>query len=116
MQDVLITGPRKKKPKLLAYVDKGKCFGRGCEMCIHVCPVKDCIYLVPDPEPGSMIEVCEINIDTCIGCQLCAKFCPPDYDAVHMFPFDEGMRLAEAEERNFNYRIYDKKDGGAIPA
>ena len=55
MQDVLITGPRKKKPKLLAYVDKGKCFGRGCEMCIHVCPVKDCIYLVPDPEPGSMI-------------------------------------------------------------
>ena len=49
MQDPLITGLRKKKPKLLAYVDKGKCFGRGCEMCIHVCPVKDCIYLVPDP-------------------------------------------------------------------
>jgi formate hydrogenlyase subunit 6/NADH:ubiquinone oxidoreductase subunit I len=57
-----------------------------------------------------------VNVDTCIGCQLCAKFCPPDYDAVHMFPFDEGIRLAEAEERNFNYRIYDKKDGGAIPA
>jgi ferredoxin len=116
MQDVLITGPRKKKPKLLAYVDKGKCFGRGCEMCIHVCPVKDCIYLVPDPEPGAMGEICEINIDTCIGCQLCAKFCPPDYDAVHMFPFDEAVRLAESEEGTFEYRIYDKKDGGAIPA
>jgi formate hydrogenlyase subunit 6/NADH:ubiquinone oxidoreductase subunit I len=63
-----------------------------------------------------MSEVAEVNVDTCIGCQLCAKFCPPDYDAVHMFPFDEGIRLAEAEERNFNYRIYDKKDGGAIPA
>ena len=38
MQDVLITGPRKKQPKLLAYVDQGKCFGRGCEFCINVCP------------------------------------------------------------------------------
>ena len=73
MQDVLITGPRKRQPKILAFVDKGKCFGRGCEMCIHVCPVKDCIYLVPDPEPGAMGEVCEINVDTCIGCQLCSQ-------------------------------------------
>ena len=45
MQDVLITGPRKKQPKMLAYVDKGKCFGRGCEFCINVCPVKDCITM-----------------------------------------------------------------------
>jgi hypothetical protein len=33
-----------------------------------------------------------------------------------MFPFDEGVRLAESEEQSFEYRIYDKKDGGAIPA
>ena len=46
---------------------------------------------LPDPEPGAMGEVCEVNVDTCIGCQLCTKFCPPDYDAVHMFPHDEGM-------------------------
>jgi Fe-S-cluster-containing hydrogenase component 2 len=63
-----------------------------------------------------MGEVCEINVDTCIGCQLCSKFCPPDYDAVHMFALDEAMRLAEAEERSFEYRNYDKRDGGAIPA
>ncbi len=114
MQDKLITGPRKKTPKLLAFVDKGKCFGRGCEMCIHVCPVKDCIYLVPDPEPGAMGEVCEIDVDTCIGCQLCVKFCPPDYDAVHMFPHDEGIRLGEEEDRSYDYRLYDKKKGGAL--
>jgi hypothetical protein len=33
-----------------------------------------------------------------------------------MFPFDEAVRLAESEEGTFEYRIYDKKDGGAIPA
>ena len=53
-------------------------------------------------------------MDTCIGCQLCSKFCPPDYDAVHMFKFDEGMRLSEEEERSFEYRLYNKKKGGAL--
>ena len=114
MQDVLITGPRKRQPKILAYVDAGKCFGRGCEMCIAVCPVKDCIILVPDPEPRSVGQVCEVNVDTCIGCQLCAKFCPPDYDAVHMFPYDEGMRLAEERDRTYEYRQYKKKPGEAL--
>ena len=108
MQDKLITGPRKKAPKMLAFVDKGKCFGRGCEMCIHVCPVQDCIYLVPDPEPNAMGEVCEVNVDTCIGCQLCSKFCPP------MFKFDEGVRLAQDEDRSWDYRQYNKKKGGAL--
>ena len=61
-----------------------------------------------------MGEVCEVNMDTCIGCQLCAKFCPPDYDAIHMFKHDEGLRLGEAEERGFDYRVYNKKKGGAL--
>jgi len=115
MQDVLITGPRKKQPKMLAFVDKGKCFGRGCEFCINVCPVKDCITLVPDPEPGAVGEVCDVNMDTCIGCQLCAKFCPPDYDAVHMFPHDNAMELTREEVRTYEYRQYNKKKGGALP-
>jgi len=114
MQDVLITGPRKRQPKILAYVDAGKCFGRGCEMCIAVCPVKDCITLVPDPEPRSVGQVCEVNVETCIGCQLCAKFCPPDYDAIHMFPHDEGMRLADERDRTYEYRQYRKKPGEAL--
>ncbi len=114
MQDVLITGPRKRQPKILAYVDAGKCFGRGCEMCIAVCPVKDCITLTPDPEPKAVGEVCIVNVETCIGCQLCAKFCPPDYDAVHMHPYDEGMRLAEEGDRSYEYRQYQKKAGEAL--
>jgi formate hydrogenlyase subunit 6/NADH:ubiquinone oxidoreductase subunit I len=109
MQDVLITGPRKRQPKQLAYVDHGKCFGRGCEFCINVCPVKDCITLVPDSEPGAVGEVCEVNVETCIGCTLCAQFCPPDYDAVHMFPYDKGMELAEQRPRSYEYRLKTKR-------
>jgi len=116
MQDVLITGPRKKAPKKLAFVDTGKCFGRGCEFCINVCPVKDCIVLVPDPEPGALGMVCEVNVETCIGCTLCAQFCPPDYDAVHMFPYDEALGLVQEEKRSYEYRMYGKKAGSALPS
>jgi formate hydrogenlyase subunit 6/NADH:ubiquinone oxidoreductase subunit I len=115
MQDVLITGPRKKQPKRLAFVDKGKCFGRGCEFCINVCPVKDCIYLVSDPEPGAIAEVCEVNLETCIGCTLCAQFCPADYDAVHMYSYEEALKLAAEEKRTYEYRQYHKKPGAALP-
>jgi hypothetical protein len=31
-----------------------------------------------------------------------------------MFPHDEGIRLAEHEERSFDYRLYNKKKGGAL--
>ena len=110
----LLVGPPLRKPKLLAYVDHGKCFGRGCEMFIAVCPVLDCITLVPDPEAGAVGEVCEVNTETCIGCQKCAEFCPADYDAVHMFPYDEGMRLARERDRTFEYREYHKKPGAAL--
>ena len=72
-------------------------------------------YPVPDPEPGAVGEVCDVNVDTCIGCQLCAKFCPPDYDAVHMFPHDKGMELTREELRTYEYRQYNKKKGGALP-
>ena len=42
---------RKKDPKMLAIIDPGKCFGRGCEYCVAVCPVPDCITLHHRP-PG----------------------------------------------------------------
>ena len=39
------TSVRKRDPKMLAIIDPGKCFGRGCEYCVAVCPVPDCITL-----------------------------------------------------------------------
>jgi len=51
-----------------------------------VCPVPDCITLVPDPQAATL-HVCSVNYDTCIGCMACEKWCPDDYDAIRMLPF-----------------------------
>jgi ferredoxin len=31
--------------------------------------------------------VVTVNLDTCIGCMACEKWCPDDYDAIRMVPF-----------------------------
>jgi formate hydrogenlyase subunit 6/NADH:ubiquinone oxidoreductase subunit I len=77
---------RKRDPKLLAVINPGNCFGRGCEFCIAVCPVPDCITLTTDPQAPEL-DVCTVNFDTCIGCMACEKWCPEDYDAIRMIPF-----------------------------
>ena len=82
------TSVRKRDPKMLAIIDPGKCFGRGCEYCVAVCPVPDCITYAPDPAPGAdTLSVLSVNLDTCIGCMACEKWCPDDYDAIRMLPF-----------------------------
>jgi ferredoxin len=60
------TSVRKRDPKLLAVIDPGKCFGRGCEFCIAVCPVPECITLTTNPDSPDL-SVCTVNFDTCIG-------------------------------------------------
>jgi len=80
------TSVRKRDPKLLAVVDPGKCFGRGCEYCVAVCPVPDCLTLTQDPAAPTL-QVVSVNFDTCIGCMACEKWCPDDYDAIRMLPF-----------------------------
>jgi len=49
------TSVRKRDPKMLAIIDPGKCFGRGCEYCVAVCPVPDCITLHPDPAAETLL-------------------------------------------------------------
>jgi formate hydrogenlyase subunit 6/NADH:ubiquinone oxidoreductase subunit I len=80
------TSVRKREPKLLAVIDPHRCFGRGCEFCIAVCPVPECITLTTDPEAPD-VQVCTVNFETCIGCMACEKWCPDDYDAIRMSPF-----------------------------
>ena len=77
---------RKRDPKLLAVIDPGKCFGRGCEFCVAVCPVPECMTLTTDPAAPDL-QVVTVNFDTCIGCMACEKWCPDDYDAIRMVPF-----------------------------
>ena len=65
---------RKKKPVPLAVIDPNGC--TGCEVCIDVCPVEDCIILVDGTEYDGLNPICEVVLAKCIGCKLCEKFCP----------------------------------------
>jgi len=103
------TDTRKREPKMLAVIDPGKCFGRGCEYCIAVCPVPDCITLTVDPEAPEL-HVCSVNFDTCIGCMACEKWCPEDYDAIRMLPFKTVTDARESyETATFSAELPDKK-------
>ena len=106
------TSVRKRDPKTLAIVDPGKCFGRGCEFCIAVCPVPDCITLTQDPNNLDS-QVCTVNYDTCIGCMACEKWCPDDYDAIRMVPFAAVTANRQAyETATFSAELPTKKIGG----
>jgi Pyruvate/2-oxoacid:ferredoxin oxidoreductase delta subunit len=68
------------KAKIKALIDLSAC--TGCEVCIAVCPVPQCIEKFGDADPeGKGVYV---NYDICIGCQLCAKDCP--WDTIRMVP------------------------------
>jgi NAD-dependent dihydropyrimidine dehydrogenase PreA subunit len=97
---------------MLAIIDPGKCFGRGCEYCVAVCPVPDCITLHPDPA-AETLHVLSVNLDTCIGCMACEKWCPDDYDAIRMVPFATVIKDRVAyETATFSAELPEKKIGG----
>ena len=67
------------KAKIKAVVGLSAC--TGCEVCIAVCPVPDCIEKFgEDPNNWGVY----VNYDICIGCMLCAKDCP--WDTIRMVP------------------------------
>jgi Pyruvate/2-oxoacid:ferredoxin oxidoreductase delta subunit len=73
----LVKGASKAKIKALISLDACT----GCEVCIAVCPVPDCIEKFGDDPSNVGVWV---NYDICIGCQLCAKDCP--WDTIRMVP------------------------------
>ena len=76
----------KKKPKTVAVVDEDSCV--GCEYCLHVCPIPNCLALVSKEEGSPQIEtLCVVNEDTCIACRNCEVACP--YDAIHVVKREE---------------------------
>ena len=86
-------GTRKKLPKTVAIINSDSC--TGCEACLEVCPV-DCIYKVAGETFDSLQSWCEIDVETCVGCDVCVHIptkksdpyellvCP--WDAIEMVP------------------------------
>ena len=71
----------------------------------------DCITYAPDPA-SSVLHVLSINLDTCIGCMACEKWCPDDYDAIRMLPFATVMKdRAAYETASFSAVLPEKKIG-----
>ena len=67
------------KAKIKALINLSAC--TGCEVCIAVCPVPQCIEKFGEDPSNTGVWV---NYDICIGCQLCAKDCP--WDTIRMVP------------------------------
>jgi Pyruvate/2-oxoacid:ferredoxin oxidoreductase delta subunit len=67
------------RAKIKALVNLGAC--TGCEVCIAVCPVPNCIEKFGEDPSNFGVWV---NYDICIGCMLCAKDCP--WDTIRMVP------------------------------
>ncbi|MCH6560756.1 4Fe-4S binding protein [candidate division KSB1 bacterium] len=60
---------------------------------LDFCPV-DCIEVVPGPDPDNrnVHKLVEVDLPLCIGCTLCAKYCP--WDTIEMFSFDNAYQIA----------------------
>lgn len=67
------------KAKIKALVNLSAC--TGCEVCIAVCPVPNCIVKFGDDPASNGVYV---DYEICIGCQLCAKDCP--WETIKMVP------------------------------
>ena len=67
------------KAKIKANVNLAGC--TGCEVCIAVCPVPNCIVKFGDDPSTNGVFV---DYEICIGCQLCAKDCP--WETIKMVP------------------------------
>jgi electron transport complex protein RnfB len=75
-----------KRPKSVAVVDQDSCV--GCEYCVHVCPIPNCLALVAAGENNPQIATTIlVNEATCIACRNCENACP--YDAIHVVKREE---------------------------
>jgi 4Fe-4S ferredoxin len=70
----------------VAVVDQDSCV--GCEYCVHVCPIPNCLSLVAGGENNPQIATTIlVNEATCIACRNCETACP--YDAIHVVKREE---------------------------
>ena len=73
-----------RKPKPIALIYKDYC--TGCEACIQMCPIKDCIMKDSGAESPDKSWVYVVP-QKCIGCTLCVQICP--WDCIEMIPREQ---------------------------
>jgi Pyruvate/2-oxoacid:ferredoxin oxidoreductase delta subunit len=93
------------KAKIKALVNLSAC--TGCEVCIAVCPVPNCIVKFGDDPSTFGVYV---DYEICIGCQLCAKDCP--WETIKMVPTATlpGHQTSLDSQPNREHAIFEKSD------
>ena len=85
--------PRKRKPKDLAVINESCTGCAGSPVCVELCPVKDCMFLVRDWLDAPAFGKIVVDHTKCIGCKKCTsqgpdgtylEGCP--WDAIDMVP------------------------------
>lgn len=94
---------------MINIIDKSLC--NGCNTCTVACPIDECIIMNMDKE-GFFYP--NVNMDTCIDCDLCEKVCP--YIPEKLLTKKEPQRLEKplvyaAYSKNHEVRV-DSTSGG----
>jgi len=92
----------KKAPKNLAIINADNC--TGCESCLEVCPVDNCIRLIEHSLGVKGVQSwCEIDPERCTGCNVCIQLpqkktnphalvvCP--WDAIELVPTENAAQV-----------------------
>lgn len=64
------TAPRKRKPKQLAVINENCTGCAGSPVCIELCPIADCMFLVKDVD-APVFGIIKVDHTVCIGCKKC---------------------------------------------
>ena len=80
------TSERKRTPRCSRSSIPASASGAGASTAWRCARCRTASPSTTDPHAPDL-EVLTVNLDTCIGCMACEKWCPDDYDAIRMVPF-----------------------------